>query len=87
MPSMSVGWAVGGGMLLQSSVMAGCRDAMLTTWGEGLSGRVPQVDAKVSRQRGAMERYIASGPESLGFRRRRSSRILDEISALRYLRA
>ena len=67
--------------------MVGCRDAMLTAWGGGLSGRVPQADAKVSRQRGAMERSIASGPESLGFRRRQSSGLLDESSVLRYYRA
>jgi len=46
---LSVDWAVGGGMLLKASAMVGCRDAMLTTWGEGLSGRVPQADAKMSR--------------------------------------
>ena len=28
-PSLSVGWAVGGGMLLKASDMVGCRDAML----------------------------------------------------------
>ncbi len=40
-PSFSRGWEVGGGMLLEDSVMVGCRDARLTTWGEGLSGRFP----------------------------------------------
>ena len=86
-PSLSRGWAVGGGMLLKASVMVGCRDAMLTAWGEGLSGRVPQADSRVSRQRGAMERSIASGPEILGFRRRQSSGLLDESSVFIYLRA
>ena len=52
-PSPSVCWAVGGGMLLKASVMLGCRDAMPTAWGEGLSGRVSQDDAKMSHQRGA----------------------------------
>ncbi len=87
MPSLSIGWAVGGGILLKASVMVGCRDAKLTAWGEGLSGRVPQADAKMPRQRGAMERSIASRPEILGFRRRQSSGLLDESSVLRYLRA
>ncbi len=73
-------------MLLKASVMVGCRDAILTAWGEGPSGRVPQADAKVSRHRGAMEKSIASGPEILGFRRRKSSRLLDESIILRYLR-
>ena len=86
-PSLSLGWALGGGMLLKASVMVGCRDAVLTAWGEGLSGRVPQADAKVSRQRDAMERSIVSGPEIRGFRRRQSSELLDESSVLRYLRA
>ena len=86
-PSLSVGWAVGGGILLKASVMVGCRDVMLTAWGEGLSGRVPQADAKISRQRGAMESSIASGPEILGFKRRQSSGLLDESSVLMYLRA
>ena len=66
--------------------MVGCRDAMLTAWGEGLSRKVPQADAKVSRQRGAMERSIASGPEIFGFRRHHSSRLVDKSRVLRYLR-
>ena len=86
-PSLSVGWVVVGGMLLKASVMVGCRDAMLSAWGEGISGRVPQADAKMSRQRCAMERSIASGPEILGFRRRQSSGLLDESSVLMHLRA
>ena len=86
MPSLSVDWAVGGGMLPKASVMVGCRDATLIAWGEGLSGRVPQADAKISRQRGAMERSIASEPEIFGFRRRHSSGLLDESRALRYSR-
>jgi hypothetical protein len=60
---------------------------MLIAWGEGLSGRVPQAEAKMSRQRGAMERSIASGPEILGFKRRKSSGLFDESSVLMYLRA
>ena len=87
MPSLSVNWAVGGGMLLKASVMVGCRDAMLNPWGEGLSRRVPQSDAKVSRHRGAMESFIAFGLEILGFRRLYSSWLLDESRVLKYLRA
>ena len=55
-PSLSVDWAVRGGMLPKASVMVGCRDAMLTAWGEGFSGRLSQADAKTSLQRDAMER-------------------------------
>ena len=86
-PSVSVGWEVAGGMWLKASVMVGCRDAMLTAFGEGLSGKVPQADAKASRQRSAMERSIASRPEILGFRRRQSAGLFDESNVLRYLRA
>ena len=57
--AMSVSWEVGGGMFPMASVMVGCRDAPLTARGEGLSGRLPQADVKMSRQRGAMERSIA----------------------------
>ena len=74
-------------MLLKASFIVGCRDAMLNTWGEGLYGRVPQADAKVFRQRGAIESSNAFDPEILGFRRRLSSGLLDESSVLRYLRA
>jgi hypothetical protein len=73
-------------MLVKASVMVGCRAFMLIAWGESLSGREPQTDAKIFRQRGAMERSSASGPEIFGFRRRHSSRLLDESRALRYLR-
>ena len=59
---------------------------MLTVWGEGLSERVPKADARMSRQRGAMERAIASGPEIFGFRMRQSSELLDESRVLKYLR-
>ncbi len=74
-------------MLLKASCIVGCRDAILTARGEGLSRRVPQADAKESLQRGAMARSIASGPEIMGFRRRQSSGLLDESSVLNYLRA
>ena len=74
-------------MLLKASVMVGCRAAMLTACGEGLSWRDPQADVKASLHRGAMERSSASGPEILGLRRRHSSRLFDESSVLRNLRA
>ena len=85
--SQSVGWAVVGGISFRASVMVGCRDAMLIACGGGLSGSVPQADAKMSRQRGAMDRSVASWPEIRGFKRRQSSRIVDESSALMHLRA
>ena len=53
-PSLFVGWEVEGGMFPMASIMVGCRDAMLTARGEGLSRRLPQAGAKMSRQRGAM---------------------------------
>ena len=74
-------------MLFSASVMVGCRDAMLTACGEGLSGRVSQADAKASLQRGAMERSIASRPEILGLRSLHSSGLLDESNDLKYLSA
>ncbi len=85
--SLSVGWAVGGGILFKASVMVGCRNAMLIAWGGGLSGRLPQADTKMSRHRGAMDRSVASGPEIRGFKRRQSSGLVDESSVLMYLRA
>ncbi len=86
-PFACVGWEVVGGMWRKASVMVGCRDAMLTARSEGLAGRVPQADANMSRQRGAMERSIASAPKIFGFRRHQSAGLFDESSVLRYLRA
>ena len=85
--SLSIGWEVEGGMFPMASVMVGCRDAMLTARGEDLSGSLPKAGAKMSRQRGAMERSIASGPKFFGFRRRQSSGLFDESIFLRYLSA
>jgi hypothetical protein len=62
-PALFVSWEEGGGMFPMASVMVGCRDAPLTARGEGLPGRLPQAGVKMSRQRGAMERSIARGPE------------------------
>ena len=86
-PSLSVGGEVGGGILPMASVMVGCRDALLTARGEGPSRRLPYASAKMSRQRGAMEGYIASGLETFGFRRRQCSGLFEERNALKYLSA
>ncbi len=67
--------------------MVGCRDVVLTSRGEGLFGRLSKSGAKMSLQRGAMERSIASGLEIFRFRRRQSSEYFVESSVLRYLRA
>jgi hypothetical protein len=48
-PSPSVSWAVGEGILLKASVMVGCRDAMIIARGEGPFGRVSKKDANMSR--------------------------------------
>ncbi len=74
-------------MCPMASVMVGCHDAMLTVRGEGLSRRLPKAGAKMSRQRGTMERNIASRLEIFGFRRRQSSGLFDESSVLGYLSA
>ena len=87
MPPLFVGWEVGGGMFPQTSDIVGYRDALLMSRGDGLSGKLPHVGAKMSRQRGAMERSIASGPEIFLFRRRQSSRLFEKSSILKYLRA
>ncbi len=84
--SLDVAWEGGGEMFINASVMVDCRVALLNVWGEGLSGRASHADAKTSRQRGAMERSNATGPEIFGFRRRHSSRLLDDSRALKYLR-
>ncbi len=86
-PNLFVGWEVGCGMFPMAFVMVGFRDAMITARGDILSGRLTQSGAKMSRQRGAMERSIASGPEIFIFRRRQFSGLFDESSVLRYLSA
>ena len=58
-PALSVGWEVGGGMFSMASDMVVCRDALLIARGEGMSRRLPHASVKMSRQRGATERYIA----------------------------
>jgi hypothetical protein len=57
-PALSVGWEVQGGTFPITSVIVGCRDALFTARGEGPSGSLSQAGAKISRQRGAMERSI-----------------------------
>ena len=39
-------------MFPMAFVMEGCREAMLTARGRGMSGRLPQAGAKMSRHRG-----------------------------------
>ena len=82
-----VGWEVGGGMFLKASVMLGCRDDILTSRGEGLSGRSLHSDTKMSRHRWAIGRFVASEPEIFRFRRRQSSGFFEESSVLKYLMA
>ena len=49
-----------------ASVIAGCRDALLTARGEGPSGRLSKACVKISRQRGV----VVLGPKILVLRRR-----------------
>ena len=53
-PSL-VDWAGGGGTFRRASIIVGCRDALLSVRGEGLSGRVSHADAKTVLHLGAME--------------------------------
>ncbi len=50
-------------------------------------GEFPVQMQKFSRQRGAMERSMASDPDIFGFRRRQSAELFDESRVLRYARA
>ena len=86
MPSLAVGWAVGGGTFRRASVIVGCRDALLSAWGEGLSGSVSHADEKMFRHLGATEGSMTSGPASFVFFMRQSSHLVDERRTLRYLR-
>ena len=86
-PVLIVGREEGGGMFPMASVMVGCLDALLTTRGEDLSGRLPQSGVRMSLQRGTMARLRSSGPEILDFKRRKSSGFFDDSSVLRYLSA
>ena len=84
-PKLSVLWEVQGGMFPKASVIAGCRDALLTARGEGPFWRLFQTGVKMSRQCGAMERSIVRRLEILVWIRRQSSGLFDESSVLRYL--
>jgi len=39
-PTLSVVWGLQGGIFPKASAIVGCRDALLTARGEGLSGRL-----------------------------------------------
>ena len=85
-PSLVVGWVGGGGTFRRASVIVGCRDALLSARGEGLSGRVSHADEKMFRHLGAMEGSMTSGPASFNFFMRQSSHPVDERRALIYMR-
>ena len=84
MPAPVVGWAGVGGTFRRASSIVGCRDALLSARGEGLSGRVSHADKKMFLHLGAMEGSMPSGPASLSFLMRQSSHPVDERSALKY---
>ncbi len=67
MPSLVIGWAGGGGTFRRASIIVGCRDALLSARGEGLSGRVSHADEKIFLHLGAMEGSMSSGPASFLF--------------------
>jgi len=83
-PAMLVGLEVQVGTFPMASIIVGCRDALLTERVEGPFGRLSQAGVKISRKRGAMERFVVRGPEILVLIRRQSSGIFDESSVLRY---
>ncbi len=65
----------------------GCRDALLSVRGEGLSGSDSHAEAKTFLHLGAIEGSTISGPASFFFLLRQSSHPVDERRALKYLRA
>ena len=67
--------------------MVGCRDALLSVRGEGLSGRDSHADAKMFLHLGAIEGSTISGPASFFFLLRQSSHPMDDRRAHKYLRA
>jgi hypothetical protein len=85
-PSLVVGWVGVGGTFRRASSIVGCRDALLSARGEGLSGRVSHDDKKMFLHLGAMERSMVSGPASFSFFMCQSSHPVDERRALKYLR-
>ena len=84
-PSL-VDWAGGGGTFRRASIIVGCRDALLSARGEGLSGRVSHADEKMFLHLGAMEGAMIFGPASFCFLPRQSSHPVDERRALMNLR-
>jgi hypothetical protein len=67
--------------------MVGCRDALLSVRGDGLSGRDSHADAKTFLHLGAIEGSMISGPASFCFLLHQSSHPVDERRALVNLRA
>ena len=86
MPSLVVGWVGVGGTFRRASSTVGCRDALLSARGEGLSGRVSHADEKKFLHLGAMEGSMTFGPASFIFFMRQSSHPVEERRALMYLR-
>jgi hypothetical protein len=85
-PALFVGWVGEGGALRKASPIVGCRDALLSARGEGLSCRFSHADKKMFIHLGAMEGSMVSGPESFSFLVRQSSHPVDERRALKNLR-
>ncbi len=85
-PALVVGGAGGGATFRSASSIVGCRDALLSARGEGLSGRVTHAERKMFLHLGAMEGSMPSGPVSFSFLMRQSSHPVDERSARKYLR-
>ncbi len=86
MSSLVVGWVGVGGTFRRASATVGCRNALLSARGEGLSGRVSHADKKMFLHLGAMEESVVVGPASFSFLMRQSSRPVDERRAFKYLR-
>ena len=67
--------------------MVGCRDALLSVRGDGLSGRDSHVVAKTFLHLGAIEDSMISGPLSFFFLLCQSSHPVEERRARKNLRA
>ena len=65
--ALVVGWAGVGGTFRSASSIVGCRDALLSARGEGLSGRAAHADRKMFLHLGVMEGSMISGPASFRF--------------------
>lgn len=85
-PALFAGWVREGEAFRKASSMVGCRDALLSARGEGLSGRVSHADKKMFIHLGEMEGSMVSGPESFSFLVRQSSHPVDERRAFKNLR-